>query len=444
MLMIHFLTACLLQPTKLTDSATPSGTDSGNMGVEGGDSADTGQVVEELPDPCALDDGARLPLGDEGDYLAQGADLTGSRARCAGVWHATAGAVDSTLEISLPEWTGDATARLEVTNLLGEVVAEATGLTAGGSLTATLPYSGEVLLRLEPDDPDAEANDYALHVDCVGGCDTAWTRYPVVLMHGMGGTDSFVGLFNYFIGVKDDLGGLGYSVVTPAVDAFSPPEDRAAQWAVHLDELMAQGVGRRFNLIGHSQGGVDARYLATALGYAPHIASITTLATPHHGSAAADLLAGTIDITAIGRWVVDGAMELFTQIFGLGEADFTESILRLSPEEMERFNELVPDSEGVRYFSWSGRTCSVLDFECQGLTNGEVVDLHFLPTFTVIEWIEGPNDGLVSVSSAEWGEVRGEMPADHLNQIGFFSDTTPFDHLQFFRDELAHLSAEGL
>lgn len=36
-------------------------------------------------------------------------------------------------------------------------------------------------------------------------------------------------------------------------------------------------------------GGLDARYLVAALGGAKHVASITTVGTPHHGSHIADL-----------------------------------------------------------------------------------------------------------------------------------------------------------
>jgi triacylglycerol lipase len=37
----------------------------------------------------------------------------------------------------------------------------------------------------------------------------------------------------------------------------------------------------------------------------------------------------------------------------------------------------------------------------------------------VIEPVEGPNDGLVSVRSAQWGDFLGEWNCDHINMVGW-------------------------
>lgn len=44
------------------------------------------------------------------------------------------------------------------------------------------------------------------------------------------------------------------------------------------------------NIIAHSKGGLDSRYLISGLHMAPYVASLTTICTPHRGSMLADLL----------------------------------------------------------------------------------------------------------------------------------------------------------
>ena len=52
-----------------------------------------------------------------------------------------------------------------------------------------------------------------------------------------------------------------------------------------------------------------------------------------------------------------------------------------------------------------------------------------------------PNDGLVPTASQVYGDFLGEIPADHTDQIGPFEgvDNPAFEHLQFYRDEVARL-----
>src|SRR5713226_501622 len=119
----------------------------------------------------------------------------------------------------------------------------------------------------------------------------------IVLAHGFSG---FVEIdlgditITYFKGVKDHLNAVfcDLEILTPGVHPFDPTAERAGQ----LDSQMP-GDGVRAHIIGHSAGGLDARYLAApppGLGRGNKVASITTIATPHHGSVIADLLADPV------------------------------------------------------------------------------------------------------------------------------------------------------
>src|SRR5207245_6473457 len=55
---------------------------------------------------------------------------------------------------------------------------------------------------------------------------------------------------------------------------------RAAQFR----EQILRWTGEPVNLIAHSMGGLDARYMITHLGMAEHVRSLTTVSTPHRGT----------------------------------------------------------------------------------------------------------------------------------------------------------------
>lgn len=421
---------------RLVDEVTDEAADGPAGEPDGAESGDE----NEPPAPCGLDADGRL-AAPEGAFVPQDSPLDGVRERCAGVLHATSAAADSTLEVALEDWSG--TAWLEVHALDGSVLAGA-ALDAGEALTFVAPQSGELLVSVQPEDPDADAHPYTLATRCLDGC-RPHTRHPIVLMHGMAGDDAWIGVFDYFVGVEDDLADAGYLAVAPGVDAFNTVEARAALWQGHLDELEAAGVGRRFNLIGHSQGGLDARYLASALDDA-RVVSITTVATPHHGTAVADIATGVLDATPLGSWAADAVVDLMALMLGLGEAELTEQVRGLSTDAALAFNADVPDRADVPYWSWAGRTCVRTDWECLNDNEGEITNAFFALTTRIVTWAEGENDGLVSVESSRWGEFLGVLPADHIDSVGIHDPTAtaPLDHRAFYRDEAARLASEGL
>jgi len=109
-------------------------------------------------------------------------------------------------------------------------------------------------------------------------------------------------LIEYFKGVRRQLGAMGYRVFAPEVVPFDDPLDRAKQWFSAIEKIRAETGAEKVHLVGHSQGGLDARVLVArpgpaqeiplgplfGLGYGPHVASLTTIATPHLGSPIAD------------------------------------------------------------------------------------------------------------------------------------------------------------
>ena len=383
---------------------------------------------------------------EEGSFIQQGQlPVSATRPDCSEVVHATAGAIGSTLRVTLSDWASTGEARLEVFDLESNMVASASGLGTGDGVDFSLDRSGEWLIRLRPEDLQQSANEYSLDVTCEAGCEGRFTRYPVVFVHGMAGTDAYLGGYPYWYDVMPGLTDDGYLAFMPAVDALAPPETRAQQWSVILDGLQADGMGRRFNLLGHSQGGVDARYLATTMGEGGRIATITTLATPHYGSGLADVANGVIEVSPTISALIEEGVSALTTAIGLGEAQLLDATSSITRPAMEAFNEVTPDHPDVAYFSWTARTCGLVEFICQNSMSGEVVAPYLIATYRALQLLDGDNDGIVPTASGIWGEHLGTIGADHFDEVGQLAGQTDgnYDHRGFFLNECFRLSEAG-
>ena len=281
------------------------------------------------------------------------------------------------------------------------------------SLSVAPPRGGEWWLALSLEDA-AESASIEVRLLCREGCERETTRFPIILQHGYAGVDTYFGVIDYFFRVVDTLEDAGYTVYTPVVSPIATSEDRAEELAEQLDEILRETGARKVHIVAHSQGGLDARVLVSGLGYADRVATLTTLATPHLGSDAVLL-------------------------------DFF-SAQNFSRETLAAFNEAYPDAPEVRYFSWSFRSCQLLQFSCLANSSGELVDALLVPTHTLLSRF-GDNDGIVPTESMRWGEWLGLRFADHFDQVGQIADfglgPDAFDHLAFYLDEARRLRDLG-
>ncbi|KAG7450707.1 alpha/beta-hydrolase [Guyanagaster necrorhizus] len=232
-------------------------------------------------------------------------------------------------------------------------------------------------------------------------------KNPIIFCHGLLGFDSVtIGpaiaalQVTHWRGIKEVLEANGTEVLITRVPATSTPIDRAK---VLEEKISAAYPGRNVHLIGHSMGGLDCRYLTSKL---PHrnfsVLSITTIGTPHRGSAFADHF-----LTTLGKSRMPSFLR-FLDMLPNGGGD-GKAFEFLTLENMRRFNEEVKDVDGVQYFSW-----------------GAVYDPGFVDTWkwshSVVLEKEGPNDGLVSVNSAKWGTYLGTLEdVNHLDLVGWIN-----------------------
>jgi len=221
---------------------------------------------------------------------------------------------------------------------------------------------------------------------------TCSTRYPLLLLHGAGFRDSE--RFCYWGRIPKALEEHGASIHYGHQEARASVEYNAAVVKANLEKILAETGCGKVNIIAHSKGGLEARYMISTLGMAAHVASLTTVATPHRGSETIDLLCRLPDsafkITAFFA-------DRFSLLLGDEEPDFYTVGKAFGTEHMAAFNEQNPDAPGVYYQSYAG--------VMQGASGDVIVSLPYL----LVERVEGENDGLVTPASAMWGRFRGVL-----------------------------------
>ncbi|KAH6652670.1 putative triacylglycerol lipase [Truncatella angustata] len=231
----------------------------------------------------------------------------------------------------------------------------------------------------------------------------ATPKLPIVLAHGLLGfselklAGSLVPPVHYWRGIAEALRANGVEVITAAV----PPSGTIEQRAQKLGEYIAQEAnGKSVNIIAHSMGGLDSRYMISHL--QPKnvdVQSLVTVATPHHGSAFADFV-----FNEIGNERLPTLYKFFGSL-GIETGAFSQLTKKYMTQE---FNPKTPDDPSVRYFSYGA------------MMSRPVLLSPFRTTWQIMQNAEGANDGLVSVESAKWGEYKGTLvQVSHLDLINW-------------------------
>ena len=114
------------------------------------------------------------------------------------------------------------------------------------------------------------------------------TKYPLLLVHGIFFRDWE--RLSYWGRIPQALGRVGASVFYGGQQSSASLEASAAELAARIRGVLAQTGAEKVNIIAHSKGGLDARYAISRLGMGPQVASLTTVNTPHWGSALATKL----------------------------------------------------------------------------------------------------------------------------------------------------------
>lgn len=222
------------------------------------------------------------------------------------------------------------------------------------------------------------------------------TRYPVVLVHGIILKD--IKFFKAFGRIEKILKRRGFTVYTAKTDGFGTIENNAEQLKKHIESILKTENAEKVNLIAHSKGGLDAIDMIANLGMEEKVASLTTLCTPHRGSPIATSL---LRLPKIMQKFIAFWINLWYRIFGDKHPDALTVCKQLQSAPAK---EQPPLPETIYCQSFSATLERSRDDFVMG------IPLAFYRRFG-----KDACDGLVPVSSAEFGVYRGNCTSDSLS-----------------------------
>ncbi len=177
------------------------------------------------------------------------------------------------------------------------------------------------------------------------------------------------------------------------------------------------------------------RYAIVRLGVADSVASLTTVATPHHGTSLAELVLSSPD--TIRDKLAEFVDWFGESIYPSTKSDAAAAVHQLTREYVTKeFNPAIPDMDGIQYYSYSA-----------AVGKGTEEPLH--PIYRIQNQLiyqhEGINDSFVTDESAKWGKHLGTLPMSHLEQIEIQvrEDRKPLVE-KFWMDLAENLKESGL
>ena len=214
------------------------------------------------------------------------------------------------------------------------------------------------------------------------------TRYPLLLVHGVFFRD--FEHFNYWGRIPEELIKNGATIYYGEHNSAAAVDDSARELEKRILEIVAKTGIDKVNIIAHSKGGLDARTAIAKTSAGKHVASLTTINTPHRGCEFADYLLK--EIPQSGQQTIANQYNTMAAKLGDHDPDFLAAVYDLTSENCKKRNEVVHDDPNVYYQSVG----SVL----QEASKGQF-PLNF--TYRLVKYFDGENDGLVGEKSFKWG-----------------------------------------
>ena len=199
------------------------------------------------------------------------------------------------------------------------------------------------------------------------------------------------------------LGGSAVSIIDDSVDGWYQVSSGGFT-SIYLEEQCVPPLGEslsdfdvcakvaeKLNVIAHSKGGLEVRYLISTLGAGDNIASLTTISTPHNGSSAMDKLMKL----NYAMKLIGAGTDVFKRIGGDKKPDTFRCFEQLTTGHMKRFNEENPDAPGVLYRS------------CAFLMSSPLSDIIMSVPYIGVLLLNGRSDGFLTPPEVTHGEMRG-------------------------------------
>lgn len=294
------------------------------------------------------------------------------------------------------------------------------------------------------------------------------TRHPIVLVHGAFGFDSVgiagINITDYWYDLDNALADCdGASVYVVQLSPANTPEYRGEQLLAQLEHIRAQTGAAKLNVIAHSMGGLDARYVMQVR--PDMFASLTTIGSPHKGGRLFDTVASGINADGSPlNWLANAlgdAMQLFWRLVAgdAGTVDGVMAMRTLQTANARTWNKSYPAGipsdacgegassyRGIALYSWTGNAPVPWTTSLNPLV---ALDGSFNLLFGTLGALSGEaSDGLVAVCSAHFGDVlRDDYSWNHpdeVNQLWGLTADFDVDARTEFRKHAHRLKGQGL
>jgi triacylglycerol lipase len=276
----------------------------------------------------------------------------------------------------------------------------------------------------------------------------AQTKYPIVLVHGATGFSSVMGV-DYYYRIPAALRQSGATVYVASLSALNSSDVRGEQLLKQLKQWAAATGQSKFNLISHSQGGLDARYVQ---GVAPEmVVSVMTIATPHFFTPKQAQFLPLLNVVAKP---MDGWGNLVAGLSGnSGLPQDTYGLTNMA-EDLDTFNARFPAGKPAQQCGdGAEKVGNTYFYSVTGnRPSTNILDPLDLPTtaanLAMYKPDNLPSDGLVSVCAAHWGKMlRADYPWNHFDEINQFLGALGWnapDPIAFYLQYASRLKTMGL
>lgn len=261
------------------------------------------------------------------------------------------------------------------------------------------------------------------------------TRYPILMVHGVFFRD--FRYLNYWGRIPKALETNGARVFYGNHQSAASVETSGHEIAERILKIVSETGCDKVNIIAHSKGGLDCRSALSIPEIAKHVATLTTVNTPHRGCEFADYL-----LTKIPQKEQETIASVYNSALkklGDPNPDFLAAVNNLTAKFCRAFNETTPDIPSVLYQSIGTRL---------NKATGGRFPLNF--TYHLANYFDGANDGLVCESSFPWGAsyqlltVNGNRGISHGDMIDLNRENIPeFDVREFYVQLVANLKQRG-
>lgn len=216
-------------------------------------------------------------------------------------------------------------------------------------------------------------------------------KYPLILCHGAGFRDDSR-FYNYWGRIPAVLESHGVKVHYAGQDAWGTIEKNAEIIKQKINTVLKETGSNKVNLIAHSRGGLECRYVISSLKMSDQVATLTTISSPHHGSRTMDFV---FRLPAFLYKTVSFIVNWYFSLLGDSSPDFYDGSRQFTTGFCKEFNKNNPDSNNVYYQSYA----TEMKYSFSDM-------MLFLPHI-VVRFFDRKSDGICPVDSAKWGNFKG-------------------------------------